>query len=166
MLEPIDLIERHPDSRVWQPYLSDQDVIIVSRDNPATKWVRYAGFLGAPLGTPKFTQATEVWGAPLGVMAKLYTDIIARMAEVLKLTKQSDPTRGLGARHYIQHQHVSSWKHVQALSTPNLVCQHICICYRLRVLAINARALLLQNCQGYCFLSYCYSKYFQNHSPG
>lgn len=121
VLEPIDLIERHPHSGVWQPYLQHHNVIIVSKDNPSTKWVRYAGYLGIPLGTPKFTGATEVWHAPLGVVAKLYTDVIAKMAEVLKVTRSCDPTRGLGARHYIKHPYVSNWQHVQALSAPHLV---------------------------------------------
>ena len=121
ILEPIDLIERNPHSALWQPYLLDHQVVVVSRDNPGTKWVRYAGYLGVPLGTPKFTSATEVWGAPLGVIAKLYTDGIAKMAEVLQQIRSTDPTRGLGARQYIQHPHVSSWKHVSALSAPHLV---------------------------------------------
>ena len=95
VVEAIDLIERHPNSAVWQPHRSEHNIVVVSRDNPATKWVRYAGYLGAPLPTPKFTQATEVWGAPLGHFSKIYTEIIARMAEVLHKTQHSNPTQAL-----------------------------------------------------------------------
>ena len=55
------------------------------------------------------------------VAAKLWTDVIANMAEILKLTKSSDLTLGLGARHYIKHPHVSNWQPLQALSAPHTV---------------------------------------------
>ena len=112
----------------------------MSRDNPATKWVRYAGYLGAPLPPPKFTQATEVWGAPLGHFSKMYTEIIAKMAVVLNKTQHSNPTQGLGARHYIQQPHVNSWKHVQVLSEPHLVS----------LLHLLFRVMCMCTCTGTC----------------
>ncbi|MCJ1368781.1 hypothetical protein MMC16_007929, partial [Acarospora aff. strigata] len=84
-------------------------------------WVRYAGHFGMPLGNPKFTHATDPSGAGLGLIAKTYVKSIAKVADALHRTKNCDPTLGLGARHYIQHPHVSSWKHVQVLSHPDLV---------------------------------------------
>lgn len=132
VLASIDIIERHPNSAVWQPYTSDHTLVFVSKDNPATTWVRYAGHFGMPLGNPKFTHATDPSGQALGLIAKAYVKSIAKVADALHRTKNCDPTQGLGARHYIQHPHVSSWKHVQVLSHPDLVCPlshlsaHVC----------------------------------------
>lgn len=93
-----------------------------SLSDPATKWVRYAGHFGMPLGNPKFTHAIDPSGQGLGLIAKAYVKSIAKVAEALHRTKNCDPTRSLGARTYIQQPHVSSWKHVQVLSHPDLVC--------------------------------------------
>lgn len=122
VLASIDIIERHPMSAVWEPYTLDHTLVLVSKDNPATKWVQYAGHFGMPLGNPKFTHATDPSEGSLGLIAKAYVKSIAKVADALHRTKNCDPTRGLGARHYIQQPRVNSWKHVQVLSHPDLVC--------------------------------------------
>ncbi|KAL3131611.1 hypothetical protein ABBQ38_007908 [Trebouxia sp. C0009 RCD-2024] len=117
----IDLIERHPGSAVWAPYHSEQGIVIVSKENPATKWVSYDGYFGVPLGKPSFTHATETWGGKLPPLAVMSTAIIGKIAESTVHCRACNPTLGLGARHHLRHPHVSNWKHIQVSSASGLV---------------------------------------------
>ena len=122
-VEAIDIIHQSPKSAVWKPYESDSNLVLVSADNPATRWVRYNGFYGKHLGKPAFTQATEVWGAPFGIGRKAIVNSIAAGASKMREFGEGAPTPALGARHYICRPKIADWKHIHVYAAQDVVSQ-------------------------------------------
>ena len=120
-VEAIDIIHQSPKSAVWKPYTREENLVLVSANNPATQWVRYNGHFGKSLGKPAFTHATEVWGAPFGIGRRAVVSTIAAGAAKMREFGHGAPTLALGARHYIQRPKIADWKHIHVFAAQDVV---------------------------------------------
>lgn len=120
-VETVDIIHQSPKSALWRPFDSDNDIIFVSADNPDTQWVRFNGHFGIPLGQPSFTNATEVWGAALGLTRRAFVKTRAAAAAKMTRVDSGQPTSALGARHYIKEPLVHEWKHIHVFEEQDVV---------------------------------------------
>ncbi len=120
-VEAIDIIHQSPKSAVWKPYTREENLVLVSANNPATQWVRYNGHFGKSLGKPAFTHATEVWGAPFGIGRRAVVSTIAAGAAKMREFGHGAPTLALGARHYIQMPKIANWKHIRVFAAQDVV---------------------------------------------
>lgn len=120
-VETVDIIHQSPKSATWRPFDADTGIVFVSADNPETQWVRYNGYFGVPLGQPSFTQATEVWGAALGLTRRAFVKTLAVAAAKMTKIGSGQPTCGLGARQYIQQPFVRDWKQIHVYEEQDVV---------------------------------------------
>ncbi|KAA6423453.1 MAG: hypothetical protein FRX49_06514 [Trebouxia sp. A1-2] len=120
-VEAIDIIHQSPKSAVWKPFTTEENLVLVSANNPASQWVRYNGQFGKCLGKPAFTHATEVWGAPFGIGRRAIVSTIAAGAAKMREFGHGAPTSALGARHYIQRPKIADWKHIHVFAAQDVV---------------------------------------------
>lgn len=121
---------------MWKPFTTEENLVLVSANNPATQWVRYNGHFGKSLGKPAFTHATEVWGALFGIGRRAVVSTIAAGAAKMREFGHGAPTLALGARHYIQRPEIADWKHVHVFAAQDVVRAQLVSSLRCRLIAI------------------------------